>query len=272
MIIAMQISTTFLRRCLCVVMLLIGSVHAQERHVHSYSMQHALAERVQPVLSAQLAPGSSVTAYYQQLIMNVTDSEYRNLLRLLTELDKAPRSLMISVRKLSEQYDSSERYGVQGRIGDGAVQVKSGNGGQQRSETRVTVNRGSTQSSRDGSQQVRALEGMEAFISVGNTVSMRSGNYGARELVPVDSGFYATARVLGDDVIIDIDQRDDRVQGRGIATQHLQTQVRGRIGEWIPLGGLTSSQTSDEHAITNYGSSASNTMSDLAIKVDLIDR
>lgn len=264
-------------RCFSLCALLSGAVTAQERHLHTYTMQHALPEQIMPALAAQLAPGSSVTPYRQQLILNVTDAEYRTLTTLLEQLDAAPRSLLISVRKQTQQLDDTERYGVQGRIGEGAVQVQSGSGWQQRTQTHVTINRGNTQSVRDGAQQVRAVEGMEAFISVGNTVSMPSGNYGERELVSAQSGFYATARIVGDEVIVDIDQRDDRVQGRGIATQslqtqHLQTQLRGALGQWIPLGGLSAAQSDSERALTRYGSGTSNTMTDLAIKVEVIDR
>lgn len=268
---AVKFAQNFLRY-LCITALLIGHVSAQERHLRTYTLQHTLAEQVVPVVSAQLSAGSSVTPYREQLILSVTDAEYRNLQTLLTQLDTAPRSLLISVRKQSQQFDNDERVGVKGHIGDGAVQVQSGNGWQQRTETRVIVNQGSTQSTRDGSQQVRAVEGMRAFINAGNTVSMRNGSYGERELVPVDSGFYATARIVNDAVIIDIDQRDDRVQARGIATQSLQTQVRGRVGEWIPLGGLNTSQSGNERALTSYGNNATNAMADLAIKVDLLDR
>lgn len=268
----MKIFAKYFFHCLFIAALLSGHASAQERHLRTYTLQHALAEQVVPVLSAQLSPGSSVTPYRQQLVLNVTDTEYRALQTLLTQLDTAPRSLLISVRKQSQQLDSNARIGAQGRIGDGAVQVQSGNGWQQHTETRVIVNQGSAQSNRDDSQQVRVVEGMEAFISAGNTVSMRSGNYGQRELVPVESGFYATARVVGGEVIVDLDQRDDRMQARGIATQSLQTQVRGHIGEWIPLGALNASQSGSTRAITNYGNNAANLTSDLAIKVDLLDR
>ena len=262
------LSSILLRALLCS-LLFIGCATAQERHLRTYTLKHTLAEHIAPILSAQLSSGSSVTPFRDQLILNVTDAEFRQLQPLLEQFDKAPRSLMISVRKQSQQMDSDERYGVQGRIGEGNVQVQSGNG-YQRSESRVIVNRGSTQSSRDGSQQVRAVEGMEAFISIGNTVSMRSG-YGGRELVPVDSGFYATARIVGNEVIVDIDQRDDRVQGRSIATQSMQTQVRGTVGEWIPIGGLNAAQSGNERAITSYGNNSSASTSDIAIKVERIN-
>lgn len=255
--------------------LFISEALAQERHLRTYTLKHTLAEQITPILSAHLSAGSSVTPYREQLILNVTDAEYRQLQTLLEQFDTAPRSLMISVRKQSQQSNDDERYGLQGRIGDGSVQVQSGNGYQR--ESRIIVNRGSSQSSRDGAQQVRAIEGVEAFISAGNTISMRSGRYGERELVPVDSGFYATARIVGDEVIVDIDQRDDRVQGRSIATQnlqtqHLQTQIRGNIGEWIPIGGLNAAQSGSERAVTSYGNNSSGSTSDIAIKVEVIDQ
>jgi len=264
-------------RLAVLLLLLIGHASAQDRHIRNYTLRHALAEQVVPVIAAQLSPGSSVTPYYQQLILNVTDAEYHTIQQLLAQLDKAPRSLLISVRKQGQQHDESERYGVQGRIGDGSVQVQTGpnatNGGfQQRTETRAIINRGSAQSSSSGAQQVRAVEGMAAFISAGSAVSMRSGPYGQRELTPVESGFYAVARVVDDQVIVDIDQHDDRLQGSNIATQSLQTQVRGRIGEWIPLGGLSGARADSERGLTNYGNSSGSSLSDLVIKVDLIDQ
>lgn len=243
---------------------------AQERHLHTYTLRRALPEQVIPAISAQLAPGSSVTPYRQQLIMNVTDAEFRDLQSLLAQLDIAPRSLLISVRKQGQQFDQDTRYGVQGSVGSGNVQVRSGDGWQRREETRVYVNQGSSRGSSDGSQQVRAVEGMDAFIGAGTTLSTRNA-YGGNELTPVESGFYANARVIDGEVIVDVDQRDDRVQGRNMATQGLQTQVRGRLGEWIPLGGIDNSRSDSQRGLSGYGSGSSSSLSDLMIKVDLVE-
>ncbi|HSB98079.1 MAG TPA: hypothetical protein VLC91_16585 [Spongiibacteraceae bacterium] len=249
-----------------------GSATAQERHLYNYSMRHALPEQVLPVLDAQLSAGSTITPYNQQLILNVTIAEYSALIELLKQLDVAPRSLLISVRNQNQSASQQERYGVNGRIGDGNVQVQTGDHYQSRSETRVIVNNGNAQENSDGTQQVRAVEGMAAFISAGNTYPMRSDRYGSRELVPVTSGFYATVRVVDNEVIVDIDQHNDRMQGRTIETQGLQTQVRGQLGTWIPLGGFQSSGQNSERAISSYGSSNTNSATDLAIKIDLANQ
>jgi len=252
--------------------LLPGDVAAQERHLYTYTLHHALPEQVLPALTAQLGADSSITSYHQQLILKVTAPEYRTLNQLLAQLDTAPRSLLISVRNQNQTNSQSNRYGVEGRIGDGAAQVQSGAGRlQTRSETRVTIRQGSSENNSDGTQQVRAVEGMAAFISAGQVYPVRSDRYGSGELVPVTSGFYATVRVVDNDAIVDIDQHDDRMQGHSIETQGLETQVRGKLGTWIPLGALQSTRQDNQSNVTSYGANSASSSTDLAIKVDLAE-
>jgi hypothetical protein len=227
---------------------------AQERQLYTVGLRNALPEQVLPALQGQVSAGSSINSYHQQLILNVTPDEYRRISALLEQLDQAPRSLLISVRGQGQTSDQRERYGVDGTIGDGNVQVRTGADGsrQMRTETRVTVNQSVRQGRSDGTQQVRAVEGMAAFIAAGNTYPIRSDRYGDRQLTPVTSGFYATARVLGNgEVVVDIDQHNDRMERGNITTQEVQTQVRGRIGEWIVIGGVDQSGGSSEHGIAN---------------------
>jgi hypothetical protein len=155
------------------------------------------------------------------------------------------------------------------------VQVQSGNDRyQSRSETRVIINNGSSQGSSDGTQQVRAVEGMAAFISAGQIYPLRSDHYGSGEMVPVTSGFYATVRLIDNEVIVAISQHDDRMQGRSqqkIETQGLETQVRGQLGTWIPLGALQTSRQTNDRNIAAYDADNSSSSTDLAIKVELAE-
>lgn len=265
-----------LRRLLPI--LLIGgfcsALWAQTTQLHTYRMQRALPEQVLPILEAQIGPGSSVSAYQNQLILNVTDTEYRDCLSLLEQLDVAARSLLISVRKAGSENARYQDYGVNGRIDSGNVQVSTGNSGSRHGSSAVNIR--ASDSTRSGSthnsQQVRAVEGMPAFIAVGGSypLTTHTSPYGTtRELVPVQSGFYATARVIDTDVIVDIDQRDDRVQGRNIATQGIQTQVRGRVGEWIPLGNISGNEMTAENRLFGAGNSGQSISGDVSINVEL---
>ena len=244
---------------------------AQERHLYNYTMRHALPEQVLPALSAQLSADSSITPYQQQLILNVTPQEYRTVTELLGQLDVAPRSLLISVRSQSDASDERNRYGVDGRVGTGAVQVQTGGGSVSPRDVRIAIEQRERAESGTGSQQVRALENTPALISAGNIYPVRVDRYGNRELVPVTSGFYATVRIVGDEAIIDVDQHADRKQGRNIQTQGVQTQVRGRLGSWIPLGNLQSSSQTDNRGIASYGNGNSSSSTDLSIKVELAE-
>lgn len=255
---------------LCALLLAFAAA-ADERRLYTLSLRHTLPEQVLPALAAQLSADSSINAYRQQLILNATAAEYRQISALLEQLDQAPHSLLISVRGQGQQFEQREQYGADGRIGSGNVQVQSGPGGhyQRRTETRVTVNQSTRQGSSDGTQQVRAVEGMAAFISAGATYPLRSGNYGERQLTPVTSGFYATARILdGDEVLVDIDQHDDRMAGGTVETQSLQTQVRGRLGEWIDLGSIGGTSSDSERGLTRYGNRNTSTLTGISIRVE----
>jgi hypothetical protein len=253
-------------------LLLASLASAQERHLYNYTMRHALPEQVLPVLNSQVSTDSSITAYQQQLILNVTPQEYKKLLELLGQFDVAPRSLLISVRNQSEASSADSRYGVEGRVGTGAVQVQTGGGRQAHDrDTRIAIEQRDRAESGTGSQQVRALENTPALISAGNIYPVRTDRYGSRELVPVTGGFYATVRIVGEEVVVDVDQHANRKQGREIQTQGLQTQVRGRLGSWIPLGNLQASNQGSGRGTAAYGSSSSSSSTDLAIKVELAD-
>ena len=54
----------------------------------------------------------------------------------------------------------------------------------------------------------------------------------------MSSGFLVTPRVNGAQVVLDIEQQDERVANGSIQTQRLTTQVSGPLGEWIRLGGV----------------------------------
>ncbi len=275
------------RAALLAALLALATPFAQaaDRHIHTYAMKRTLPEQVLPALEPLISPGSSAQAFQNQLILNVTDAEYASVQELLAQLDVAARSLLISVRKAGATSSDDSAYGIDGRIGRGDVQMQTGSsrnrttergpterGPTERGPTEIYAEQHQRQGQSGGSQQVRAVEGMPAFISAGTAQMMttqRSPYGSTRELIPVESGFYATARVIGSEVVIDIDQRDDRAQGRNIQTQSLQTQVRGRVGEWIPLGGLNRSESGSDAGLTSRGNYAQSAQSDLALKVEL---
>ena len=71
---------------------------------------------------------------------------------------------------------------------------------------------------------------------------------------------------------ISIDQSNDRLHGRTIATQQLRTEVTGRLGEWLPIGGLDDASSRSSSGIGSSGQSSRARSTQLFLKVELLDQ
>jgi hypothetical protein len=74
----------------------------------------------------------------------------------------------------------------------------------------------------------------------------------------ISSGFYATPRVSGDTVFLDISTQraaPNAGVGRGGAdVSRLSSTVSGRLGEWIEIGGISQSGTTGASGILSSSS------------------
>lgn len=184
-----------------------------------------------PVAKSFIGQEGSVSAYNNQLIVNAEPRKIEELRALLSQLDTAPKRLLISV----DTSDNATR----------GVQAGNMNG---------VINYGTT-SREGGVQQVQASEGAPALIQVGQSVPVttsRSDNYGYAqsntEYRNVTQGFYVTASVTGDTVHLNISTNRDRVSQERSDTfkvQSTDSQVSGRLGEWITLAGVSDQSIAD---------------------------
>ncbi|MEA1889034.1 MAG: hypothetical protein U9N50_04555, partial [Pseudomonadota bacterium] len=122
--------------------------------------------------------------------------------------------------------------------------------------------------------QVQVLEGREAYISAGEefpvrnrgTVTGPGGVYGYDniEYYPAVTGFYVIPRLNGNEVLLQINtisrqRSNQRIIGRypqqgwqsrqNVAVSNISTTARGRLGEWIALGGVDQSGASRQSGI-----------------------
>jgi hypothetical protein len=197
----------------------------------------ALLGTVQPLITS----GGGVSAFHDKLIVRGTETEIVQVRELLAEIDRPPRRLLIEVRQSGglslQQRDIG--YGV----GNDNVQigrVPPGGGGQ------VRYNELQTRARDSGTQQVRAIDGRPAFIRDGQSVPVYSGHQGVVGNTWVQgfnvryretgSGFYALPRVHGDQVTVEIYQRNDRAAENGVFNvQQASSVLRGPLGGWMTL-------------------------------------
>jgi len=285
-----------MRRLVLIVLLLMPMLsHAAEKQVlEVISLGYRQADDVIPMLRPLLAPGGTITGTKNQLVVRTTRANMAELKQVLAAVDSAPRRLMISVRQSSGMDTSRDAASVQGSVdvgtnarvtvpgrpgttGDPGVSVQSG-------RTRVEGNVVSSQSARNDqlTQSVQVLEGNPAFIRTGQsaivpntqiieTPTGRQIIQGGGQTVEANTGFYATPRVNGDRVTLEIGTSRERLRNLetgSVSGQHVSTVVSGKLGEWIEIGGITQSMEQEQGEVLARSRDARRHDSRVMLKVE----
>lgn len=232
---------------------------AAEMGLEILSLRHHQAAELLPAIRPFLVPGATATGMNEKLFLRTTPANADEIRRLLDALDRAPKRLVIHVRR-DRDASFAERggeiagdlaLGGNARIvqpsaatphGGGRMEIRGG-------DSAVTARVWDTRSARSqgGSQTVQVVAGGRAFIQVGISlpVPLRQVVTGPQGAVfgdtviyrDIGQGFYAEPRLNGDRVTLEISQQSDTPAGGGaVAVQRLATTVSGRLGEWIRLG------------------------------------
>jgi len=229
------------RLLLCLALLFAWPAAAQQE-LEIIPLRSQTVDRVLPTLLPLVEPGGTLIGANDQLFLRASQRNREEIKRVLATIDRPSRRLIIRVSQNRESEGASRGGEISGRvvIGDGA---------RSNIDARLWDRQGTR--SENAGQLVQTVEGGQAFIQIGRTlpIPMRQATIGPGGAVisetvvfqDIGRGFFATPRVNGERVTIDISQQADSLgggPGRGsISTQQLSTTVSGRLGEWIELGG-----------------------------------
>ncbi len=214
-----------------------GPVVAQQLEI--IGLQHRRAEDVIPVVQPLLAPGGTLSGIDNQLLIRTSPANLAEIRAALAAIDQPQRQLLITVG--------------QGTVTD-------------TTSARATVRGGSQQASLRNLSSVRTLEGTETWIAVGESVPFTTttvtpgwnGNVQrSTSFRDVSTGFFATARLNGDLVTLEVSPRqqqfDRSVAGGTIETRGASTVVRGRLGEWLPVGSVQENSSGSQSGVLDWG-------------------
>jgi len=209
-------------------------------------LKYRRAEEIIPVLQPLLEQGGALSGQDYKLF--VRSANLPQIRSVLAQLDKQQKQMLVSVRRGTAQ--DIERGGASA---SGTLRTDG------RSEVNVRAGESSLRTQGESVSSVQVLEGSSAFIATGSSVpivtavAVGSGRRpfvaGTIEQRNLQRGFMVTPRLNGDQVVLEISQQDERVANGGIQTQSLNTQVMGRVGAWIQLGGVTESSSRSENGI-----------------------
>jgi len=230
-------------------------------------LRHRLADDVIEVLRPLLEPGGVMTGADSTLFVRTGPANLEQIRAAVAVLDRAPRQLLITVGQGSVADDRSAGVRAGATIGDDArVSVNRPPGGDPGAV--IVLHQGGTAVQLHDVGSVRTLEGSETWIGVGQsapvtTTHRSTGSPGATvvettEYRTVSRGFYATARVSGETVTVDLAPQQQRLHGYAasgrIDTAGVATRVSGRLGEWIAVGGTGSTQQVDRSGLLQRSS------------------
>ena len=245
------------RRVFLLSLLLAYLTPAAAQTLEIIQLRNRPADQIIPVVQPMLDPGGAVTGSGFQLIVRTSASNLAQIRQVVASLDRAARQLVIHVRQGSASRDS--RFAA-----SAGVALEPGN-----SRVAGSIVDSNAQGRDNLSQQIRTQEGSAAYIRTGTsqlvpsrTVTRTVNGVVVQDTVtPRDimSGFYATPRVNGDTVFLDISTQRDTPANLGPGSANVNramTTVSGRLGRWIEVGGSNQTRGSESSGILARSSEA----------------
>lgn len=254
------------------------SAHAQAGDsIKMIPLQSRSAEELMPLIRPLLDPSEALSGTGYQLIVRATPERHEEIQALVAQLDQAAKQLRISVRRAA--HEEIERERAQANV----VVIGSG-GGNVEARGGAIVHSTRDKSGERNHFQVTTLEGTPAFINAGEAfpVPTQSGYIvngqpvvtQGIEYQQLNSGFYALARTHDDEVTVDISPQREVLDPRGsghIQTTSLVTSVRGRLGEWLELGGTRQQRSQQGGGLLRSTRSKDDTQQTLWMKVETVE-
>ncbi len=211
------------------------------------------AEQVIPILRPLLEPSGVLTGQGYQLIVRTSPKNLAEMRAVLDSIDRPPRRLVISVRQGATAEEMR-------RIAD------SRSASDQRIDQRVQVLEGGH--AMIGFEESRPLQQRQVFRSPDGRVVRETTTV----IQQASTGFEVVPRLSGDTVHLEIaPQREGFVSGGApgaIESQRVATTVSDRLGEWIDLGGASSSSARSGSGILSSGESRASGTSSTWVNVE----
>jgi len=254
-------------------------------------LKHRTAEDVIPVVRPLLKPDEAVSGFHSQLFLRASAESNRTVERVLAELDQPRRNLRVTIQQGLARDISRAGQELSGevRAGDARIVVPGrrsstggvtiGGSGEDSARYRITRSTGSQR--QETGTFLNVLEGMPAFIQVGESVPYvqrflaLAGNHmtvvEGVQYQDVVTGFEVLPRLVGDRVELEIAPRLSFIGNRGtqvVNFQELRTTVSVRLGEWVDLGGATVSRDDVSSAIWSTASTQSGERRTIMLKVE----
>jgi len=255
---------------------------AVARELQLIELRYRLAEDIVPVVQPLLEPGGVLTGADRVLFVNTSPANFEQIRHAVQMLDRRPRQLIVTVGQGTVTRDEGADLRGTATVGSGDVQVGVNAPPRDDPGVAVAVRSESQRADLHNTSSIRTLEGAETYIAVGQLVPLtttqlvpgagRPREYTSTEYHEVSTGFYATVRLHGDTVTLEVSPRQQRLRGPAgapvVETSGLVSKVSGPLGEWIPLGAVQEAGSGDTVGLLVWGRRTAESQYSAWIRVD----
>lgn len=260
---------------------LIVTSTARSQAMQVIELHYRFADDIVPIIQPLLEPGGVLTGTDDKLFVRTSAANFAQIQQAVAAIDRAPRQLLITVGQST--VSSVDAAGIRGSatIGNGDIQVAVHRPPGSPAGAEVQGDARSQETNLQNLSSVQTLEGNETFISVGKSIPITTTDVSPVRRGPgiqqstsyrdVATGFYATPRVNGDRVVLEVSprqQRYRRASGGVVETNGATSTVSGRLGEWIELGAVRETSSSSTGGLLVWGRRTGSSGYSAWVKVD----
>ena len=268
-------------RIITLLLLLIGMPVLADYPLEIIELKGRQVEEIIPLIRPLIGEDGAVTGMNNQLIIRTSEENLREIRRVLEQVDRAPRRLIVSVRQGVNDQSGARKLAADVDVMVGKnTKIVIGHPTEDDS-VKLTARKSTTRSDLDVTHRVQTMEGYPAFIATGKSVPIDNyrrywgGPYPPRgelytEYRDVTTGFYVTPRLNGDRVTLEVSPHMERLgrMERTFDIQRARTVVSGALGEWIAIGGAERSGDGDGRGIARSVTTRNRQQRDIFIKVE----
>ena len=179
--------------CIGATLLVTPAAHAQS--LETIPLKFRTAEDLLPILQPLVPQGSAITGTGDMLFVRADAATLEHLREAVASLDRAPRQLLITVGQVTNAQGSGTSVRGSGTLGSGDLQVGVNRPPQASTGGQVVVRSGTASDDARNVSSVRALEGYETYVSLGQSRPFTSTTVARRRALP--AGRFAVDRVPG---------------------------------------------------------------------------
>ena len=228
------------------VLLVLFCTSATGEQLRIIELKHRPADEIVRIVKSQLGPEDTISGKGYVVILTAAPENVNRIESIIRTLDKPSRQLLITVVQGENARATLSSIDVSGNlsIGDN-TRIEFGRNPQPDNTVSATGRNSESVQKNIDIQRLRAQEGLPAVIYIGQSIPVStrttaprpSGNRVAfRE---TRTGFRVVARLSGNRFVLDIESQREIVSSAthgAVATQQIQTQVLGRLGQWMNIG------------------------------------